>query len=335
MIAFSELREKTQSALSRLVLAAALCLFSLGAHALEISRPPLVITAADKDAALAEQSADILEEALREFAPRLVAGEQPIRVVIAESDAAFAHHAGGMARLEVSGIARPWQGLIAVKAPYLVSNPSEYRGTLRHELVHVLLFRNTNTDRMPGWLNEGLCMLLAGEYRWSSSFSVAQMYFGARLIEYRVLDNALSAPESGMQFSDAYAQSLSMTRTLHHTLGDDVFWKVIHGMREVSFADSLRAHGGISPMDFWDDYRHALWWLTFWAALTPGSLLGFAGFLLVITWAVKQRSNRSIVQKWEKEDIEDALYGQGLSTWDEVVEDPDAWKRGGSRNSDP
>ena len=106
-------------------------------------------------------------------------------------------------------------------------------------------------------------------------------------------------------------------------------------MTDIAPETLMRAHGGMSPMDFWDDYRHALWWLTFWAALTPGSLLGFAGFLLVITWAVKQRSNRSIVQKWEKEDIEDALYGQGLSTWDEVVEDPDAWKRGGSRDSDP
>lgn len=305
------------------------------AHALEISRPPFTIVAADKDAEIAERSAKVLLDAMQEFGHRLPAGTDPIRVVIAESDAAFAHHAGPMAALDVSGIARSWAGLIAVKAPYLVPTGSDFAGTLRHELVHVLLFRNTNTDYMPRWLNEGISMMLANEFRWESSFAVAKMFLEGRLIEYRVLDTALAAPESGMQFGDAYAQSLSMTRTLLDTLGEDKFWAVITGMRNMPFPDALREYGGISPMQFWDDYRSSLWSLAFWAALTPGTLLSFGGILLVLTWYMKQRSNRVIVQRWEKEDREDALYGTGLTTWDEVVEDPDAWKRGRNDDSAP
>lgn len=314
---------------------AVLCLFPLTVHALEISRPPFLIVAADKDADIAERSAGVLLDAMGEFGERLPAGEEVIRVVIAESDAAFAHHAGPMAALDVSGIARSWAGFIAVKAPYLVPAGSDYAGTLRHELLHVLLFRNTNTDYMPRWLNEGISMMLSNEFRWESSFSVAQMFLEGRLIEYRVLDSALAAPESGMQFGDAYAQSLSMTRTLRDQLGEEKFWAVIMGMKSMPFPDAMRAYGGVSPMSFWEGYRASLWQLAFWAALTPGTLLSFGGILLVLTWYMKQRSNRLIVKRWEREEREDALYGSGLTTWEEVVEDPNAWKRGKGDDSGP
>lgn len=297
----------------------------------EVVRPPFTIIVDEGDAALAESAADILSEALAEYAPRLPAGDAPIRVVIAESMAAFQHHAGPMAALDVNGIARSWEGLIVVKAPYLTPSQSDFRGTLRHELVHVLLFRNSDTDRMPRWLNEGISMMLANEFRWESSFSVARMFVESRLIEYRWLDQVLRAPESGMQFGDAYAQSLSMTRFLHDEIGAEAFWRVIAALPEMTFGDALRTHGGLSPQDLWQRYRGSLWSLAFWSALTPTSLLGFGGFLVIAAWFVKRRSNNRTIERWEREDFEEAFYGGNLKTWDELVEDPDAWKR---RNDD-
>lgn len=313
----------------------ALCPAWTQASALETSRPPFTITSTEDDASLAASTLKVLEEALVEFGPYLKAGDEPIHVVIAESTAAFQHHAGPMAALDVSGIARAWAGQIVVKAPYLTPSQSDFRGTLRHELVHVLLFRNTNTDHMPRWLNEGISMMLANELRWESSFAVARMFVESRVLDYRWLDHALRAPESGMQFGDAYAQSLSMTRYLRDTLGDEVFWKVIAGMRDEPFPDSLRTHAGISPMDFWDAYRGSLWSLAFWSALTPSSLLAVGGFLVIAVWFVKRKANRKTIRRWEREDFEDAMYGGNLTTWDELVEDPDAWKRGAVDDSDP
>jgi len=52
---------------------------------------------------------------------------------------------------------------VAVRAPYLVEGPASFAGTLRHELLHVLLARNVNLDHLPRWLNEGIAMRYARE----------------------------------------------------------------------------------------------------------------------------------------------------------------------------
>jgi hypothetical protein len=270
----------------------------------------------------------VLSAAASEWSSRLPLGSQPIQVIVADSDDRFRELAGSMASLDVNGVAHSDDGRIVVKAPGLTPVGNDFAGTLRHELVHVLLYRNTNTDRMPRWLNEGIAMMLANEFRWQSSFSVAKMFFEGRIIEYRVLDIALQAPESGMQFGDAYAQSLSMTRTLMDEVGEEKFWAIVMGLREMSFGDSLRAHAGMDPLDFWDTYRKSLWWLAIWGAITPSSVLGAGAFLVIIAYFMKRRSNNVIVKRWEKEDFENAIYGGNLATWDELVEDPDAWKRG-------
>lgn len=301
---------------------------SLRAAALEVSAGTFTIVAAGKDEGLAQIAAEVLPAAAAEWEKRLPLGEEPIRVVIAESDEAFRAQAGSLASLEVNGVAHASRNLIVVKAAGLTPVGTDFQGTLRHELVHVLLHRNTNTDRLPHWLNEGIAMMLANEFRWQSSFSVARMFFEGRVIEYRVLDSALAMPASNMQFGDAYAQSLSMTRTLLDEIGEEKFWAVVMGLRDMSFGDSMRAHAGMEPLDFWDIYRRSLWWLAIWGAITPSSVLGAGAFLVIIAYFMKRRSNRVIEKRWEREDFEEAMYGGNLATWDELVEDPDAWKRG-------
>lgn len=301
---------------------------ALPARAVEIANGPFIITAADDNAEAAKAAGDILTQAAAEWSQYLSVGDQPIRVLIANTPDEFRDNAGSFATQQVNGVAHASRGLIVVKSSGLSPVGSDLRGTLRHELVHVLLYRNTNTDRMPRWLNEGISMMLANEFRWQSSFAVAQMFFSGRIIEYRVLDSAIATPESGMQFSDAYAQSLSMTRTLYDKIGEEEFWQMVKALREMSFGDALRAHAGMSPLDFWEVYHNSLWKLALWGAITPSSVLGAGAFLVIIAYFMKQRSNRVIVKRWEREEFEDAMYGQNLATWDELVEDPDAWKRG-------
>jgi len=298
--------------------------------AFEVSAPPFTVEARDgSDAALAERSLAILQDASAEWAPWLATGEAPIRLILAESEEAFRHYAGPLGRPNVSGIAKAWQGLMVVKTPGVTRPGSDFRGTVRHELMHVLLFRNSNTDHMPRWLNEGICMKMANEYQWQSSFTLAQMFVESRVIPYSLLDRALHTPDSGMEFGDAYAQSLSMTRYLRDTIGDERFWAVVRGMRELPFADALREHGGISPTEFWQGYMGSLWRVAWLGVLTPSSLLGFGGFLVVAAWFRRRGKDKVIYRRWEKEEIEDQLFGPVVVSWDEVVEDPDAWKDGG------
>lgn len=284
----------------------------VAAPAAEFERGILRVTFHEDDRAVAERSGAILGAALTEFEGRLPAGETPIHLIIAPTMDAFTAHAGRFSQVTVSGIAKPRQGLIVLKSPRLRALGADYAGTLRHELVHVLLFRNADADRVPKWLNEGTAMLLANEYRWASPFQVARMFVGRRIIEYRNLDLAFLAPGTEMAFGDAYAQALSMTRFLFNEVGEDAFWAVILGTKTLSFPDSLRENGGISPRVYWQRYRRSLWRVTAIGTMASGSLFTPAAFLLILAYLRQRRRNRRKLARWAVEEAD----GGRVFSWD-------------------
>jgi len=275
------------------------------------------------DARFAERSLTVLEAAVEEFGSRLPAGEDPIKVIIAGSLRDFGRETQHFAAGQVSGIARPSESRIVVKSPRLREPGGDFAGTLRHELIHVLLHRNTDTDRLPKWLNEGICMSLANEYRWASPLRVARMFFSGRVIPYARLDYAFMSPGSEMQFGDAYAQALSMTRHMRDTLGEDTFWTVVKDTRDLGFLDAMEQHAGMTPAAFWDDYARSLWWIALIGGLASGSFLGPAWVLLVIAYLRRRHRDRRILQRWAREEAED----EEAFHWEDVVDDPEAWKR--------
>lgn len=286
------------------------------------------------EAALAARSRAILEDALREFAPRLPPGNAPIRLIIAHTFNEFMQHAGRFALGNVNGIAYPERGLIIVKSPRLRAR-GDYAGTLRHELVHILLHRNTGTDTLPRWLNEGIAMSLANEYYWASMITVAQMFVRGRIIEYRYLDTAFLRPGEEMVFGDAYAQALSMTRYMRKWLGEDLFWRVVIATREMSFGDALRTIAGKTPGDLWAGYRRSLWLTASFGIMASGSFFTPAAFLLIAAYIRRRQKDKKIYRRWAAEDAEDAATGITVFSWDEVTEDPDAWKQGGEEEKEP
>jgi hypothetical protein len=277
----------------------------------------------EQDATLAKQSLATLLDARDEFEDRLSPGAKPIRVVIAHTLDEFLSLGRGLASKNVTGFARPQDALIVVKSPRLGTVQQDYRGTLRHELVHVLLYRNVNTDRLPKWLNEGLSMSLANEYRWASPWQVTKMFLGNRIIPYRHLDMAFIAPGTEQEFGDAYGQALSMTRHLRDELGEERFWLVIKGTKDMTFPDALNQFGLMSPLQFWMGYERSLWTVVALGMVTSTSLFTPAAFLLIIAWFRKRHSNRKILERWALEESG----GEGTPfSWDDVVEDSEAWK---------
>ena len=300
------------------VLFAALICFFSAAFAEVIDDPPLRITYASDQQALARESHEILARGLKDFGDRLPPGDQPIEVVICSTLPEFARHAGSLAQSNVVGIAKPDEGLIAVKAPNLTMGGADYRGTLRHELIHVLLARHTSPDNLPRWLNEGIAMVLSGEYRWESRARVAQMYWQGRLIPYRDLLFVFLEPGKEMEFGDAYAQALSMTRYLMDQLGEEAFWRVVLALDSKTFGDALRAEAGMSPMDFYDDWTGSLWTVALIFSLVSGfSIFQLMAILTVIAYFRKRRRGLATVRAWEEE--------EQATTDDEEVSDPLPW----------
>ena len=286
--------------------------------------PPFAVKFVEGEEELAQRAMDALQGGLAELEGRLHAGDEPIRVALCDTLFDFRRFAGPLAVPEVGGIARPAEGLIAVKAPHLLRRPGEFDAILRHELVHVLLERNTDTTRLPKWLNEGLAMTLAREHRWNSMWIVAQMYARGQIIPYRDLEFALAAPGSETGFSSAYAQSLSMTRHLLGVVGEEVVWQIVEDLNEMSFGDALRKRAGFGPVEFFESWTRSLWKVAFVSSLVSGfGVFQFMAILAVLGYVRKQRQGAAIMRRWDAED--DEAYGD---------DEPDAYEEGDEDDDD-
>ena len=306
----------------------ALCLALLGAvaHAgdetAELARGLLHIEYAPGDKALAQESLDILDKALGEFGSRLPAGNGPIRVTICPTIEAFRRYAGKYGMARVGGIAKSPQGVIVVKAPYLLPGGEDYPGMLRHELIHVLLARNTEETYVPRWFDEGIAMVLSGELRWESGLRIARMYVRKRLIPYNELNFAFAPIGDEGVFGDAYAQALSMTRYIVDRIGEDRFWELVRSMKTVSFEEALQNQAGLSPGALYDGWRRSLWKVALLASLVSGfSAFQLMAILAIVAYLRKRHRGRKLIQQWENEEIEPEVF-----SWDKIEEGPYPWE---------
>ncbi len=268
----------------------------------------------------------VVEDAIEEFDPLLPVGEEPIHIKIIAVADEFEGYAAHFAGLTVSGLARPSESLIIVKAPRLTMPSADYAGTLRHELVHLLVYRNVNPAFIPIWLNEGIAMSLANEFRWQATFSVARMFIQGRIIPYHKLDNAFVMPSGQEQFGDAYAQALSMTRHLRNQLGEGQFWEMVRNMKNQPFLKALHETTGMTVQQFWAEYDRALWKYAAVATMASGFFFQPAAILVILAYLRRRRIAKKLYQRWEQEELEEARDGGRIVYWEEFVEDADAWK---------
>lgn len=283
---------------------------------------PFAIEYADGAEETAHSALNTLSQALHDLDAQLPAGPEPIRIVICDSMWEFRKYAGRYAQPGVTGIARSEHGIIAVKAPHLIEGGGDFNGILRHELIHVLLARNTSDAYLPRWLNEGLAMRLSREHRWNSIARVAYMYLDGRIIDYRYLNSQLTEPGVELGFSDAYAQSLSMTNYLADLIGEERLWKVVHALEHETFGNALRAHAGMSPPEFFDKWRGSLWKFALVFSIVSGfGLFQIMALLTIWGYLRKRRLGQEKLRQWEEEEADGFTY----ATWDEVArtEGPD------------
>ena len=306
----------------------ALCVALLGAAAragngtAELSRGPLHVEYAPGDEALARESLEILDKAVAEFGAHLPAGNDPIRVTICPTIEVFRQFAGKYGMARVGGIAKSPQGVIVVKAPYLLPSGQDYRGMLRHELIHVLLARNTEEAYVPRWVDEGVAMVVSQELRWESSLRIARMYVRKRIIPYNELNFAFAPIGDEGVFGDAYAEALSMTRYVIDRIGEERFWELVRSMKTISFEEALHNEAGLTPGALYDGWRRSLWKVALLASLVSGfSAFQLMAILLVLAYLRKQRRGRKLVRQWEEEED-----GPEVFSWDKLEEGPYPWE---------
>ena len=312
-------------------------LFFLACHAVfagTIEAPPFHVTYPDEHRDRATESLAILQESLNDYSDRLPAGDAPIQIFICGTHADFARYAGSLSQTSVTGVALPEAGIIALKTPDITPGGSDYKGTLRHELIHVLLARNSGSGNLPRWLNEGIAMVVSGEHRVGSSIRVGQMYVQGRLIAYRDLFFVFLEPGKETEFGDAYAQALSMTRFLMERIGEDAFWRVVYATKTETFGNALRAEASLSPTDFYNDWVGSLWKVALVFSLVSGfSAFQLMAILTIIAYLRKRRKGQVTLREWADEEDNDLGWDgvePELSPWEEEEmrrdEEDDEWR---------
>jgi hypothetical protein len=271
----------------------------------QLSSPPFKVFYSPADEGVAQRTADTLERASAEYGKELPIGDDPVDIIICPSFAEFRRLAGSYGRAQVGGIAQSESGLIIVKAPYLLPPGEDYAATLRHELIHVLLARNTDPENVPRWLNEGIAMVISREIRWGALFRLGRMYAYGEVIPYWQLDFAFAPRGDEGQFGNAYAQAYSMTRFLQNRLGQDGFWALVHEMKTLPFDQALRKHAGMTPGELYQAWRRSLWKLAVLLWLVTGiSAFQVMALLVLLAYWSKYRRGRRIMKQWEEEEAE-------------------------------
>lgn len=272
------------------------------------------------DEQVAQDSLATLNHTLSDFAQSLPGGGQPITVTICRSLREFQRRAGQYGRAWVGGISRTPSGQIAVKAPYLLTQPRDYDGLLRHELLHVLLARNVEEAFLPRWLNEGIVMVLSKENRWGSMARVARMYVSGRLIPYYNLDFAFLPLGDEVLSGDAYAEALGMTRFLIDRLGEKGFWDLVRAMRREPFETALLEATGLKPGQFYQAWRDSMWLpAIIITAASAFSVFDIMALIVIVAWFRKRRRNLAILKQWDKEE-----WAEG--TWQDECLSPDPYR---------
>ncbi|HOD49686.1 MAG TPA: peptidase MA family metallohydrolase [Candidatus Hydrogenedentes bacterium] len=266
-----------------------------------------------------------LEDVVAVWGGRLAPGEAPVVVRICASGDEFAALAGFSPPPEVGGVAHSEDGLIVLRSPAQLSDPGYYAGMVRHELIHVLLARNTELRHLPRWLNEGIAMHISGEFRWNSSLHVARMYMADRLYSYDDLMLGFGSLEGERPFGDLYAQSLSMTAYLYDKMGEDAFWKLVYALREKDFPAALAEVAGVTPDELWDEWCGSLWKVAVISAVVSGfSVFQFMALLVVVAYIRKRRRNRRVLRRWEDEEEAEEPF---MTVWELERDSEYPWER--------
>lgn len=298
---------------------------SLGIDQVHAAQPFQILYSAE-DVVFIEETAAVLSKSLEEYATHLPAGDEPITIIICPDYRAFVRLAGVYGRPSITGIARSEEGLIVIKSPRDLVEPMAYQDTLRHEVIHVLLARNVNIAELPRWLNEGIAMVLAKEHRWSSSLRVGQLYMRGQILGYRDLRWAMESPRSEGQFSDAYAQSLAMTRYLMERMGDEDFWRMLHALDTQTFVEAMRTHTGLTPAELSQEWQASLWKLALVFSLVSGfSIFQLMALLTIVAYIRKKRKARRVLRQWEAQEAAEEK-DEPLPLWELFETDGEEWR---------
>jgi hypothetical protein len=138
----------------------------------------------------------------------------------------------------ILAFAVPERNLIVLDTSRVYTKPFTLRTTLKHELCHLVLHRNIHGDRLPRWLDEGICQWASGGIAElmveDPDKALAQAAASDRLIPLRELERF---PDDEKFLLLSYEESRSFVEYLISRFGEDEFLQAVGHYKEGNSLD--------------------------------------------------------------------------------------------------
>ncbi len=152
----------------------------------------------------------------------------------------------------IIAFAVPERNLIVIDTSRVYTRPFTLEATLKHELCHILLHRNIENERLPRWLDEGVC-------QWASGGIAELMADGGdralakAAISDRVINigNLMRFPQDEKSLLLAYEESKSIVEYIVSEYGEQGILQLLGYLKEgYSTDDSIRKSLLVSTSEF-------------------------------------------------------------------------------------
>lgn len=147
----------------------------------------------------------------------------------------------------IVAFAVPSQKLIVLDTSRVYTKPFTLESTLKHELCHILLHHNIKSERLPRWLDEGVCQWASGgiaELMADDDRAIAKASMSERLIKIGELERF---PLDERSLILAYQESKSIVEYIVSEFGKQGILNVLEYLKEgYSVDDSIQKSLSVS-----------------------------------------------------------------------------------------
>lgn len=202
------------------------------------------------------------------------------------------------------GVAYPARNAMVLRSPRLVPGHEEdLVEVFTHELTHLVLAERFGDHAVPRWLNEGLAMYEAYEWRPAQDVQMGKYVLSDQLIPLEELTQAFSRDAYGVR--QAYLQSYSLVNHILSEYGRPAFHGLIERLsRGEAFEQAAPVALGVSLEELEAEWRrHLRFRYNLIPFLTSSTLLWvLITLVLTATYVQRKRRARKVLAQWAEEE---------------------------------
>jgi hypothetical protein len=217
----------------------------------------------------------------------------------------------------ILAFAVPERTLIVLDTSRVYTKPFTLRTTLKHELCHLVLHRNIQGDRLPRWLDEGICQWASGGLAElmseDSDKSIAQAAASDMLIPMRELERF---PDEDKSLVLAYEESKSFVEYLISRSGEEAFLQAMGYFKQGNSLDeAIQRSFSMSLHDLEQNWQARLkrkyTWFYYFSNNLYTILFVFAALITVYGFIRLLQKKRAYKDEEEVEKEEEGRGGSG------------------------